>query len=526
MNMQGKFKSTAPVQVSRSWRIDNARGVSTGKAGNFLPLRYIPLLREDRLSNCQVGVTVEMAETVRPLLNAVYVNVMAAFIPFAAFPRFQGIDDFNRSYAGIAGADPFIRSVAYEENDLYRSLGIHGVPGESHNAAVIEAYNVFINHLYDVRSPNLPERTEMDTTKATCFWHQNKFAQIVPNYDRSLLDGIVPVQSVGDLHTKGIGLGQTQASTTRTPTMSGGEGNTTIQGWQAVETATNAAGEAHVIIEEDPNSPGYPYIRTTFEGAAVHFSLMNLDLAKKKAAFDALRKRYEGHDDDEIIELLMQGIRVPEYMERQPMILANKTTQMGFSTRFASDGASLEQSVTNGVASVMLNLNMPRTNTGGIVLILASVVPDQMFERKRDPFLAITDQNNWPVYERDTIDVEKVDQVLNCDVDTSHTTPSSVFGHEPLNYKWNREFVRLGGELYRPSATSPWDEDRAVLWVTEPVDPKLTADFYLATAVNADPFADQASDHLTITTVHSGRVEGNTVFGTPLLEIPAEAAVV
>lgn len=219
----------------------------------------------------------------------------------------------------------------------------------------------------------------------------------------------------------------------------------------------------------------------------------------------------------------MEGIRVPEYLERQPMLLASQKSSFNFATRYAADGPNLSESVTNGICRIGMRLSMPSTNTGGIVMIVASAVPDQMFERRRDAFLSIVDQDNWPKYERDTLDIEKVDNVLNADVDTSHATPNAIFGYEPMNYRWNRDFVRLGGDLYRPSAATPWDEDRAVLWVTEPVNPTLTADFYLATNINSDPFADRLKDHLTFTVVHESIIEGNTVFGPALLEAAPEA---
>lgn len=179
--------------------------------------------------------------------------------------------------------------------------------------------------------------------------------------------------------------------------------------------------------------------------------------------------------------------------------------------------------MTNGIASVNLSLNGPVTNTGGIVMLVASVTPDQMFERRRDNFLSIVDQDKYPQYERDTLDIDKVDTVLGVDVDVSHATPQGIFGYEPMNSRHERDRVYLGGDLYRPSSATAYVEDRAVLWVTEPVNPQLTADWYLATNVNADPFADRVKDHLTITVLHEATISGLTVFGPPLLETPAVA---
>lgn len=520
------FLSTTPVQVSRSRRVDRARGVTTAKAGKVIPLRYIPLLREDRLSNTEVSITVEMAETVRPLRNAVYLNVEAWFVPFAAFEQFAGIDDFNRAYAkvvepGTSTVKPFMSTAAFAANDIWNKLGVHGVPGAQVNLAPIQAYNTIINHMRKDRSPNLPVRTETDTSLAVAFWEANRFAHVVPNYDRSLIDGVVPLEAPTGLKITGMGIQNAGTSPTSAGRRVTGGTLESGLGWAIVDTGANGGANnlATVSIQQDPNNVGYPNIRAVVDGGAVHISLANIDLARQTAAFDALRKKYAGHDDDEIIELLMEGIRVPEYMERMPMLLAAQKTAFNFATRYASDGPNLDESVTNGVASLRMRLSMPATNTGGIVMVVGSAVPDQMHERRRDNFIATVDHDNWPKYERDSLDIEKVDNVLNCDVDISHATPAGIFGYEPMNYRWNRDFIRLGGDLYRPSAATPWDEDRAVLWVSEPVNPTLTADFYLATAVNADPFADKLKDHLTFTVIHNAMIEGNTVFGPPLLEV-------
>ena len=468
----------------------------------------------------------ELAETVRPLINAVYADVECWFIPYAAFPRFADLGDYNRSYTKTPDpktgqVEPFIKAGAWTVNDIWRAMGVHMPAGAQINLAPIEAYNVLVNHKYQERSPNLPTRAELLSTLAPCFWTANRFAHVVPNYDRSFVDGVVPVGAASTLDIDGIGIltGNGTASTVNNFVEQ--DGMRTATGWRNSLTATPGAGEARFFIEQDPTSTNRPMIRADLGTAQVHISLANIDLARKTAAFDALRTKYEGHNDAEIIEMLMEGIRVPEFMERQPMLLASRRTQFSFGTRYATDGASLDQSVTNGVANVNFNITTPRTNTGGLVVVCASVVPDQMFERRRDNFLAVTDQDLWPKYERDSLAVEPVDQVLGADVDTAHATPGAIFGYEPLNHRWNRDFVRLGGDLYKPDPATAWSEDRAVLWVTEPVNPVLTDDWYLATDLDAQPFADRIKDHLTITTLHEGAIEGHTVFGPPLLEIPS-----
>ena len=515
------FRSTTPLAVTRSTRRDRTRALTSGKAGKLLPVSYLPLLREDRLTSMMVQTVVEMAETVRPLAAPVYARLESWFMPFAGFNRFSGLDDYNRSYAKTAGLNgqsvpAFIDPAVWAINDIYKTLGLQHVAGAQHNRMVLEAYNELINYMYRDRSPNLPQRTQYQTDLAAAFWQENKLAHIVPNFDRSYINGTVPVVSAGDVMVKGIGHSATVAAAS------------TLSSWRESSGTTHAAnaksgwgtGSSALVWEQGgPGGTGFPNIRVTLDGTSTYLSLANIDLARAQANFDSLRKRYAGHSDADIIELLMEGIRVPEYMEREPFLLGAQTTPFTFGTRWATDAANLDDSVTNGVASFSMRVMAPQTNVGGIIMNFVSVVPEQMWERREDPFLSITDQDLWPKYERDTLDLDGVRTVLNSEVDTSHASPSGTFGYEAIGRNWERSFTRIGGRMHRPTSATAWSEERAMLWVTEPVNPSLTADFYLANQINADPFADKVTDHLTITTQHMAEIEGNTVIRAQPLEI-------
>lgn len=253
------FKSTTPVQVNRSRRVDRARGVTTGKAGKIIPLRYIPLLREDRLSNTRVDVSVELSETVRPLANAVYLNVEAWFVPFAASSMFNGLDDFNRAYAkviepGTGVVKPFIYSQAFNPgNEIWKSLGVHGITGAQVNYAPVQAYNILVNHLYQERSPNLPVRGENDGGLAVSFWESSRFAQVVPNYDRSLIDGVVPLEAPAGLPVRGLGITQPGTTLATSGSRQTGLQAPAAAGWNANSGANAGANSmAGIFIEQDP----------------------------------------------------------------------------------------------------------------------------------------------------------------------------------------------------------------------------------------------------------------------------------
>lgn len=247
-------------------------------------------------------------------------------------------------------------------------------------------------------------------------------------------------------------------------------------------------------------------------------SLADIEQAKKTAAFAKLRSLYDGIDDEYIIDLLMSGIRVPEEAMKQPILLARQQTMIGYRQRFATDAANLDESVTNGFATVDLNIRTPgNMNTGGVILITCEIVPEQMWERKKDYFLYETNPDNLPNYLRDYLDPEKVDVVQNDHLDVNHSQPDGTFGYAPLNHQWQRDMVNVGGKYYRP-ANDAFDEDRQKIWTVETTDPTLSEDFYLVSALHKKVFADQVADSFEITCLSDLEISGNTVFGERLIE--------
>jgi hypothetical protein len=159
-------------------------------------------------------------------------------------------------------------------------------------------------------------------------------------------------------------------------------------------------------------------------------------------------------------------------------------------------------------------------NTGGVIMITAQIVPEQLWERKKDYFLYTTDPDTLPNFLPDFLDPEKVSVVKNDHVDVNHATPDATFGYAPLNHEWQRDSVNIGGKYYRP-ANDAFDEDRQKIWSAEAINPTLNQDFYLCSEVHKKVFSDQVSDSFEITALTNFNIVGNTVFGTGLIEADA-----
>ena len=518
---------TAPITVQRSTRRDRGRVLTSADAGKILPLKYIPMLREDAVKRGRVRVNLEMMETAELLMNGIRVDVMAHYVPMLAFDRFNGsMEELNRSYKGETGIGGSV--VPYFENnkvyntttqtvqtissqyasaietstlgglwdastiEFYQTMGIH-TQATNFNTTVVEAYNAIVNHRRKARSASLPLRNAFDHRLAEAFWSLDN-NHIVPDFDQKLIDGEVALNALtfeAPVRVENSRSGQTSIAF--------GADGTTLQ------ALLNGAQDIYAELTSGGNAT---------------MSLADIEQAKKTAAFAKLRSMYDGIEDEFIIDTLMSGIRVPEEAMKQPILLSKQSTMIGYNQRYATDAANLDTSVTNGFATVDMSIRTPQMNTGGVIMITAEIVPEQMWERKKDYFLYETDPDNLPNYLRDVLDPEQVSVVKNDHLDVNHSTPNGTFGYAPLNHEWMRDMVNVGGKYFRP-ANDAFDEDRAKIWTVEQTDPTLSEDFYLVSGLHKKVFSDQVADAFEITCISDVEITGNTVFGERLLEADA-----
>jgi len=529
----------SPIAVQKSVRSAKGRVLTSGDAGKILPLKYEWLHREDGVRSGKVRVNVEMMETSEMLMNGVGITLYAHFVPMLAFDRFTGsMDELNRSYKkqnGAAGSVvPFFESNKFYQSStntvhthsnannadtidyytsasdiFYQTMGIH-TQASNLNTTPVEAYNAIVNHRRKARSKSLPLRNAFDHTLADAFWINNGMQNIVPDYDQNLIDGQVSLAGLtfqapikAPKYSRDGITGTATANNTTTDTLG----------------FSPAMSGAEIIDQGDMYLFDEIYAELTTGGNAT-MSLADIEQARKTAAFAKLRAKYDGIDDEHVIDLLMSGIAVPEEALKQPILLGRQRAMIGFNQRYATDGANLDKSATNGMATIDMSFRTPAFNTGGCIMICAEIVPEQLWERKKDYFLYTTDPDTLPNYLTDYLDPERVDVVQNSHLDVNHATPDGTFGYAPLNHMWNRDAVNIGGKYYRP-ANDAFDEDRAKIWSAESINPTLNESFYLCSDLHKKVFSDQVSDSFEITCLSDMQIVGNTVFGAGLQETDA-----
>lgn len=510
--------STTPIAVPQSTRIHTARALTSMPAGKMVPIAAIPLLREDSVISGRMRFSFESMETAEILMNAINVRVMAYLVPTLALDRFEGsMDQLNRSWEGVPFKGlpvvPYVETAAFGAtgaNQIYKYLGLHAKPDALVNTMYLEAYNQIWNFRAKNRSGDLALRQRLATDLAPAFWTHERFKHIVPDFDQAVIDGEVAL-NVANARMPVKGIGRTAASLINgVPNSDFAVSGNHYEKFPVSTTANNTSIRL--------NTAGYPEIFAELQANGITVSLSNIELARKTQAFAKLREQYHGHSDEWLINMLMDGLTVPEQAFAQPMLVGEKTTVFGMSKRYASDAANLTESVVNGATFVDLSIQLPRIPTGGVIMVVAEITPDQIFERQKDAFLHAKNADDFPHYLRDTLDPEKVEAVPNDYVDVDHDTPKSTFGYAPLNYKWNVEAPRIGGRFYRPDVDAGFDEDRQRIWAVETKNPTLSTDFYLCTNIHTKPFVVTNQDPFECVTQGDLLIRGNTVFGGVLHE--------
>lgn len=535
---------TTPIPVQRTTRRKEIRVLTSLNAGVMTPIYAEPLLREDAVTSCNLRLAFEMEETVEVLMNSVNVRVMAYLVPRLAFERYDGLDALNKSYMGKPLVDggavtPWFETAAADApgiNKIHYYLGKHAKTGATLNTDYVEAYNQIWNFRAKNRSKDITLRARLESaTLGPAFWLHQTFAHIVPDFDQAIIDGEVPL-NITNSKMPVLGIGRRFDDSSWTNTIDYAQSDGTVVTDDNQSTLLNATS---FFIKKNPlagtakpgggtYSSAMPDVWAELAENGITVSLSNIELARKTQAFANLRRQYAGHSDEYIVDLLMQGITIPDEAWKQPMLLADEQTVFGMSKRYASDAANLTESVVNGLTAVDVRFTIPRCPPGGIVMVVAEITPEQLFERQKDPYLYATNVEQLPDFLRDTLDPEKVQVVTNDEVDIDHDVPAGTFGYAPLNHQWARSVPQVGGKFLRPEVDAAFDEDRQRIWAVETANPVLSEDFYLCTTMHYKPFVitDTAIDHFECLTRGQCSITGNTVFGGLLVESTNEYAEV
>lgn len=538
-------QNNTPVAFTRTTRKDTAQGLTSGRAGIVHAIDYIPVLRGDSLSG-KFGVDIDLAEMPKPLQNGVQAQIQAWFVPKAAHPQFSGYDEFMHSYQGdnISALGAFDRTPPaffnvltnaanindYRNSTFIKTLGLHMTPSHHVNTDLLDAFNLIYNFRLAAHSSRLNrvQYAQENLTNALldkrAFWPSYRYSRVVPDYERALIVGSLDLDvTAGRIPIEGLWAGGTSSGNAGAIESDGTNG---IDDWKGSDVgASEAASEYRAVYVR---GEGGATIRTLFAdmtNQVIPTSLADIDKARTTQAFAKLRTAYAGNDatgfdnDDTIVAELMQGFNVPSDMFKRPWLLDSKRAIFGMVERHATDGASLDDSVTKGRASAQLSLNLPKQDTGGVIIITVEVVPEKLIERQACNWCDIVSTDQFPDALRDVQRVEPVDIVVNKRLDAAHATPYGAYGYEPMNDQWNRDSTRLGGVFYQGDPNAITNESRLGIWHANIKDVEYNDTHYLVPAnFPHNVFSDTLADAFECTFRHDATIVGLTQFGDVLAE--------
>lgn len=528
---------TRPIDVPRTNRNHPIRNMTSLPAGKVVPLVAIPLLREDSM-NGRFQFVFQMQQTVEVLLNGIDVVAEAWMVPHLAMPEFRTMDDLNLAMYGEAREGepvvPFFKTAVAPEpnvNQILQRLGKHRKPGLPYNTMYERAYNAIVNHSRKEASPNIPLRDDMDRTLAQALWPTNKFAHLVADFDQAVMEGEVALSiAEQNLILKGTDGGRyVPVAGNGQPLQAVGNVNTAGRVIQSYEVDNKMALQGAVIGTQ--NIMNIKNLRADLQGAVaqlatngISISLANINLAREAQVFANIRKRYNAHEDM-IIRMLMDGMHVPEQAWLQPTKLNETRTRFGMNKRYSSDADALNVSMVDGVCAMNMTVSVPQCPPGGVMMIVAYIAPEQLFERQMDPYLAATSAEDLPSFIADHLDPEFVDVVKNQYIDQDHDEPDDTYAYGPGNFMWNDNGPGIGGRFHRPEVDAGYDEDRNALWAVETQNPRLTKDAYLVPAdIHLKPFWTSTIDPFDCITLGKVIINGLTQFGPLLIEaLPNES---
>lgn len=514
---------TMPQQWPRTLRPDMMHTVTSGNAGYAIPLGCMELLREDALETTPVRARVYMQETAELLLNTVHTVFSAYMVPKLAFDRFKdgngnpSMDSLNRAYLGQEEADgstiPYVENIPYSSDgtdagvfEFYKAAGMHAPSADALvNADYAEAYWQVFEFRCKQRSEALWESVKNAYAAGSllpAFFDNPQMSMVKASFDDAMLDGEVPLNVVNsrmDVRTDAANAGHV-----------------------SVLNANDERGRLRASDNVYFNTPGsddaVAALYTEMSANGITVSVANIELGRELAAWARVRQQYEGLEDDAIIDLLMAGMSIPSQFNAQPMLLARHRVPFGMTQRYSTEAANLDVSATKGVCGADFNIRCPRVSGGGVIIVQAEVMPEQFWERSKDYHFLRTNADRRPDRLLDELDPQAVEVVENLHADVRHTDPTGLFGYAPLNHEYVRKRFNLGGKFHKVDPNEAWKQDRNRIWASEPIDPQLSKEFFLATDLPQDVFIATTEDTLEFSLVANGNISGLTFIGERLRE--------
>lgn len=447
---------------------------------------FVPLLASDHFINQDYWVRGN-AEHMRDRLENG--NAIFHLEPEHEISRAMGV--VPRSIGGVKKVSAEIRAahgsaVTYLRRRLYR------------DAVEVDVENKFI-------TPALLSSTILD-----------RFNAVLDPEDR--INGGVNIG--GTQYIRGIGLSHLGTGATGSPNMRESDGSEprNVTGWRVDDAAS--AGSAVMVVEEDPDRPGFPFIRAEFADKGADVALSDFYNAQKTDGFMREFRRIMDENPqfgDDVVSRIVHGLNIET--GKEPFMLYETKKAFGKGVSVPTDGASMEQDV---LFSHMAHVEefavpIPASEFGGMVITFVSVKPDEVLPAQPRPNLTRPRKGRNFLADEMKIDPEPV-TVRDLDADCLPEDEQTVAfwvgpNHLERNYA-HYNFVR-GTDMEAVATKSAiWQYPLPLSVTPENVIYEPELDHY--------PFADQQADIVRCTVSSVLGVQTPMVFGpTPIERLEA-----
>ena len=189
------------------------------------------------------------------------------------------------------------------------------------------------------------------------------------------------VQFEGEIPVHGLGSGSGNITLTNVyGRESGGE--------MALYEKSMTTDANHLRMREDPENPGFPKIVADLGYSGSSVSLTDFYQAER---MDALvreaRQMVENNPEygEQMVAEWAHGLSVDP--GKQPFVLYQRSMPANKLERMATDGPNLDESQTDMMLRMSMTVPLPRTEFGGMIIVFASIKPDETLSSQPHPFL-------------------------------------------------------------------------------------------------------------------------------------------
>lgn len=384
-------------KVARSKKVYRQAHQSTMRGGKLMPVAAVPFHPgEGGVISQTIGC--EMKPIAGRLVSDILMSVVSVYVPTLAIDKALNVDPTKAGNAEHLRATLASGTSLFPlgpENDITKRLAIEpikiaGVLKTS--TATHVAHNIAVNYLrrrmYHAAT-EVPLTSTAITPALLSSTVLDRFNAVLVPEDRIngsvTLEGQVPVTGIG-IRTNSIGtVPQTNLTAREMGHQKMYAKSFSTEGTLATNSGANSV--ANLIIEQDPDKPGFPRIVADFDmGSSQSLSLKQFYLAE---AQDKLIREFgrimreRPYDGAKFIQRAVHGLELDT--GTMPYVVFERSVALGAGVKSGMDGPSLDVMQTNTDAEMSFSRVIPRSEFGGIVITFLSIKPEEVVSGQPHP---------------------------------------------------------------------------------------------------------------------------------------------